>query len=445
MKRFLSEKLLTIVFLLIVAFIFPKGVYAENEIDGKPEGATGTYFDVNSNETIVPQITGDGNSYKKTYEIKANNTRPIYQYDELNLKIHVRRNLWSGDITLSNREYDTQKIELEVDLATDYNGINEADISMRMKLLKSGDLDCKVVLKDNGEQTIIVKIIGVQPFSDNFESEKRKSWGYSYNEAKVFNTNGDNATDTKVNGIIQGRYYGTNYDNSQSDKANEQVYSYEIKNDTGWSKYNFGEYETGITQREIEVEANAIIDYGRETHKGDKYICKYSFYYIGDKSKLIYKYSRERIQTANGESVIDITGQQSSEKFDDLSKEDKKTYRKYLASLDPTTSSSRQNVTFDDVLKNINGYVPGDTISGSDTQKITEKASLILSVITNIGIVLAVLMSAILGIKYMLGSLEEKAEYKKDLVPYLIGSILLFGICAIVKVLQTIGQSINNI
>lgn len=108
-------------------------------------------------------------------------------------------------------------------------------------------------------------------------------------------------------------------------------------------------------------------------------------------------------------------------------------------------SIPRENITFTDVLKDIDSYVPGDTVTGSDAQKITEKASLILSVITNIGIVLAVLIPAILGIKYMLGSVEEKAEYKKDLLPYFIGSILLFGICTIVKVLQTLGESINNI
>lgn len=120
-------------------------------------------------------------------------------------------------------------------------------------------------------------------------------------------------------------------------------------------------------------------------------------------------------------------------------------YRKILAKLNPTASILRQNVTFVDVLNNIDNYVPGDTVTGSDAQKITEKASLILTVITNVGIVLAILMSAILGIKYMIGSVEEKAEYKKDLLPYFIGSILLFGICTIVKVLQTLGESINNI
>ena len=59
--------------------------------------------------------------------------------------------------------------------------------------------------------------------------------------------------------------------------------------------------------------------------------------------------------------------------------------------------------------------------------------------------VFAILMLAILGIKYMLGSIEEKAEYKKDLIPYFIGAGLLFGITTIVKILQIFGERINNI
>ncbi len=139
----------------------------------------------------------------------------------------------------------------------------------------------------------------------------------------------------------------------------------------------------------------------------------------------------------------------AQEKFNDESNKaanaQEEAYRKIVAQLRKGESTQRDNVTFVDVLQNVDSYIPSDTVTGSDAQKITEKASLILTIITNVGIVLAILMSAILGIKYMLGSLEEKAEYKKDLLPYFIGSILLFGICTIVKVLQTLGQSINNI
>lgn len=98
---------------------------------------------------------------------------------------------------------------------------------------------------------------------------------------------------------------------------------------------------------------------------------------------------------------------------------------------------------FQDVLSDIRNYTP--TNDDSESTELEGKVSIILTVITNIGMVLAILMVATIGIKYMLGSLEEKAEYKKDMIPYLIGAFLLFGITTIVKVLQQLGESINNI
>ena len=44
-----------------------------------------------------------------------------------------------------------------------------------------------------------------------------------------------------------------------------------------------------------------------------------------------------------------------------------------------------------------------------------------------IGIVVSVIVAIILGIKYMLGSVDQKAEYKKTMLPYAIGSALIFG------------------
>ena len=43
-----------------------------------------------------------------------------------------------------------------------------------------------------------------------------------------------------------------------------------------------------------------------------------------------------------------------------------------------------------------------------------------------IGIFLAIGVLMIIGIKYITGSLEEKAAYKKTMIPYLIGCFLLF-------------------
>ena len=41
----------------------------------------------------------------------------------------------------------------------------------------------------------------------------------------------------------------------------------------------------------------------------------------------------------------------------------------------------------------------------------------------------------------MMGSVEEKAEYKKTLKPYLIGAILVFGITNLLGIVQDIVAS----
>lgn len=110
-----------------------------------------------------------------------------------------------------------------------------------------------------------------------------------------------------------------------------------------------------------------------------------------------------------------------------------------------SSGTSRTDIVFkDDVLDDPSKYNPSNS-SSTDDSEATTIISDILSAITSVGIVIAVVIVAILGVKYMLGSVEEKAEYKKDLIPYFIGSILLFGICTIVKMLQTLGNSINNL
>lgn len=51
----------------------------------------------------------------------------------------------------------------------------------------------------------------------------------------------------------------------------------------------------------------------------------------------------------------------------------------------------------------------------------------VISVITTIGSILSVIVLIVLGIKYMMGSVEERAEYKKTMMPYVIGATILFG------------------
>lgn len=65
----------------------------------------------------------------------------------------------------------------------------------------------------------------------------------------------------------------------------------------------------------------------------------------------------------------------------------------------------------------------------------------IVKYVTNAAIVISVVMIAILGIKYMMGSAEEKAEYKKSFVPLLVGAILVFGAATIARVIVNLASS----
>lgn len=79
-----------------------------------------------------------------------------------------------------------------------------------------------------------------------------------------------------------------------------------------------------------------------------------------------------------------------------------------------------------------------------DTDKIQGIGNQIATVIRNVGIVAAVLIIMYLGVKYMLGSAEEKAEYKKVFMPYLIGAALLFGASAIAQAVISFSSGITG-
>ena len=77
-------------------------------------------------------------------------------------------------------------------------------------------------------------------------------------------------------------------------------------------------------------------------------------------------------------------------------------------------------------------YKPG-TVTKSDAKNITDKAGVILGAVRNVGVVVSVITLMLIGVKYMFGSVEERADYKKTLGPYFIGFIFMMSITSIVS------------
>lgn len=75
---------------------------------------------------------------------------------------------------------------------------------------------------------------------------------------------------------------------------------------------------------------------------------------------------------------------------------------------------------------------PADNVTGSP--EIQSAGNSIISILQTVGVVLSVVVLMIIGIKYMMGSAEEKADYKKSMIPYLVGAILIFAASALAQV-----------
>ena len=78
------------------------------------------------------------------------------------------------------------------------------------------------------------------------------------------------------------------------------------------------------------------------------------------------------------------------------------------------------------------------------TEGITNVGGQIVDMITTVAIIVAVIVLLVLGIKYMMGSAAEKAEYKKTMIPYLVGAVLVFGAAAIAKAIINISGSLTS-
>ena len=74
--------------------------------------------------------------------------------------------------------------------------------------------------------------------------------------------------------------------------------------------------------------------------------------------------------------------------------------------------------------------------------KFVGKVNVILGAIQIIGSLLSVICLIVLGIKYMMGSVEEKANYKKTLIPYVLGAIMVLGISNFINFIYEVATGV---
>lgn len=67
------------------------------------------------------------------------------------------------------------------------------------------------------------------------------------------------------------------------------------------------------------------------------------------------------------------------------------------------------------------------TPSGANRAAMNSAVSEIAGLLTGLGIIVAVVVAAILGIQFMIGSTDQQAKVKESIIPYVCGCAVVFG------------------
>ena len=89
--------------------------------------------------------------------------------------------------------------------------------------------------------------------------------------------------------------------------------------------------------------------------------------------------------------------------------------------------------------------IGGVTVQGDTNDTGVENlGNRVIGILQVIGIFVSIGAIIVIGIKYMMGSAEEKAEYKKVLIPYFIGAVLVFAASIFAQKIYDVAQTLFN-
>lgn len=74
--------------------------------------------------------------------------------------------------------------------------------------------------------------------------------------------------------------------------------------------------------------------------------------------------------------------------------------------------------------------------SGVNQNEVVNTVNILYNALLTLGISISVIMGAVIGIKLMLGSIEEQAKAKELLMPYVVGCIITFGAFGIWRIMM---------
>ena len=150
----------------------------------------------------------------------------------------------------------------------------------------------------------------------------------------------------------------------------------------------------------------------------------------------------EQIMAGKAESMTAMTEEEVNERADEALSEDEKYDKdKDTVFLQPVGSGAASNGV-KDALSDADSFVQSGDQGVVSTENLQSFSQNLYSILLAIGVVIAVIMGTILGVKLMVAPIEERVEAKKLLVPYVVGCVIVFGAFGIWKLVVTIMQGL---
>lgn len=103
------------------------------------------------------------------------------------------------------------------------------------------------------------------------------------------------------------------------------------------------------------------------------------------------------------------------------------------------TYTGKSSDTIDGYMNDGKDFIAnGENSSDINQGQLQKTSNLLYNIFLGAGIIVAVLVGMFLGMKYMMASVEEKADLKQTLVAYAVGCVVIFGAFGIWKLVAEV-------
>ena len=107
-----------------------------------------------------------------------------------------------------------------------------------------------------------------------------------------------------------------------------------------------------------------------------------------------------------------------------------------MANFNIVQAQERDNITIEDVTGGAKNFIQSGTSQNNplDITGVQNVTDVLYNILLAVGIIVAVIVGLLIGIKYMTGSVVQKSETKQLLLPYIVGCVVIFGAFGIWKI-----------